>query len=151
MKTPPPATPPNLPDHCNCGPLPWFELMLPRQLEIIYEINRRFLDGVRARHPGDDVLIARVRLIEEGKPKKIRLAHVAMADSHSAKGPAQLLKQNVVPDSQAHAQLGELFVDQAPWSRKAVLNTAASGRFSSDRIIAEYAKEIWLAEPCPIN
>src|SRR4030095_15689517 len=49
--------------------------------------------------------------------------------------------------SQAHARLGELYADQEGWSRKAILNIAASGKFSSDRTIAEYAKEIWHAEP----
>jgi starch phosphorylase len=48
----------------------------------------------------------------------------------------------------AHARLGALYGDQEDWSRKAILNIAASGGFSSDRTIAEYAKEIWHAEPC---
>jgi len=43
--------------------------------------------------------------------------------------------------------LGELYVDPDAWTRKAILNIAASGRFSSDRTIAEYAREIWNAEP----
>jgi starch phosphorylase len=47
----------------------------------------------------------------------------------------------------AHQRLGELYADQAAWTRKVILNLAASGRFSSDRTIAEYAKEIWNAEP----
>ena len=59
-----------LPEALEKWPLPWFEMMLPRQLEIIYEINRRFLDDVRARFPGDDGRVARVSLIEEGEPKK---------------------------------------------------------------------------------
>jgi starch phosphorylase len=53
--------------------------------------------------------------------------------------------------SEAHLQLGKLYADQDQWSRKAVLNIAASGKFSSDRTIAEYAKEIWRAEPCPVG
>jgi starch phosphorylase len=53
--------------------------------------------------------------------------------------------------SEAHARLGELYADQEAWSSKAILNIAASGRFSSDRTIAEYAREIWTAEPCPID
>ena len=51
--------------------------------------------------------------------------------------------------SEAHARLGELYADQEGWSRKAILNIAASGRFSSDRTIAEYARDIWHVEPCP--
>jgi glycogen phosphorylase len=51
----------------------------------------------------------------------------------------------------AHARLGKLYADPEGWSRKAILNIAASGKFSSDRTIAEYAKEIWRAEPCPVE
>src|SRR5208283_5322126 len=53
--------------------------------------------------------------------------------------------------SEAHARLGELYADPESWSRKAILNIAASGKFSSDRTIAEYAKEIWQAAPCPVE
>jgi glycogen phosphorylase len=91
-----------LPEALEKWPLPWFEMVLPRQLEIIYEINRRFLDGVRTRFPGDDGRLARVSLIEEGQPKKVRMAHLAIVGSHSTNGVAaihsELLKQTVVPD-----------------------------------------------------
>jgi starch phosphorylase len=53
--------------------------------------------------------------------------------------------------SEAHARLGELYGDQESWSRKAILNIAASGRFSSDRSIADYAREIWHADRCPVD
>jgi starch phosphorylase len=91
-----------LPEALEKWPLPWFETMLPRQLEIIYEINRRFLDVVRAKSPGDDARLARVSLIEEGAPKKIRMAYMAIVGSHSTNGVAaihsELLKKTVVPD-----------------------------------------------------
>jgi starch phosphorylase len=91
-----------LPEALEKWPLPWFETMLPRQLEIIYEINRRFLDVVRAKFPGDDARLARVSLIEEGAPKKIRMAYMAIVGSHSTNGVAaihsELLKKTVVPD-----------------------------------------------------
>jgi starch phosphorylase len=91
-----------LPEALEKWPLPWFEMLLPRQLEIIYEINRRFLDDVRAGFPGDEERVARVSLIEEGQPRKIRMAHLAIVGSHSTNGVAaihsQLLKQTVVPD-----------------------------------------------------
>src|SRR4029453_12349336 len=78
------------------------EMLLPRQLEIIYEINRRFLDDVRARFPGDEDRVARVSLIEESDPKKVRMAHLAIVGSHSTNGVAaihtELLKRTVVPD-----------------------------------------------------
>jgi starch phosphorylase len=53
--------------------------------------------------------------------------------------------------SESHTRLGELYGDQESWSRKAVLNIAASGKFSSDRTIDEYAKEIWRAGRCPVE
>ncbi len=91
-----------LPEALEKWPLPWFEAMLPRQLEIIYEINRRFLDDVRAKYPGDDAFVARVSLIEEGETKKVRMAHLAIVGSHSTNGVAtihtDLLKKTVVPD-----------------------------------------------------
>jgi glucan phosphorylase len=53
--------------------------------------------------------------------------------------------------SDAHERLGQLYADQEEWSRKAILNIAASGKFSSDRTIAEYVSDIWQAEACPIE
>ena len=91
-----------LPEALEKWPLPWFEMVLPRQLEIIYEINRRFLDDVRTRSHGEDGRVARVSLIEEGQPKQIRMAHLAIVGSHSTNGVAaihsELLTRTVVPD-----------------------------------------------------
>ncbi len=91
-----------LPEALEKWPLPWFEIMLPRQLEIVYEINRRLLDDVRTRFPGDDGRVGRVSLIEEGQSKQIRMAHLAMVGSHSTNGVAalhsELLTRTVVPD-----------------------------------------------------
>jgi len=53
--------------------------------------------------------------------------------------------------AEAHARAGELYRQPGAWARKVILNIAASGRFSSDRTIAEYARDIWGAEPCPID
>src|SRR5713101_3032559 len=52
---------------------------------------------------------------------------------------------------QAHERLGELYADPDAWTRKAILNVAGSGKFSSDRTIAEYAAGIWNVEPCPVT
>jgi starch phosphorylase len=53
--------------------------------------------------------------------------------------------------AQAHQRLGELYADQVAWPRKVILNIATSGKFLSDCTIAEYAKEIWNAKPCPVT
>ena len=53
--------------------------------------------------------------------------------------------------AQAHQRLGKLYADQVAWTRKVLLNLAASGRFSSDRTNDEHAKEIWNAKPCPVT
>ena len=91
-----------LPEALERWPVTWFESFLPRHLEIICEINRRFLDDVRARYPGDDGRVARVSLIEEGPVRQVRMANLAIVGSHSTNGVAalhsELLKQRVVPD-----------------------------------------------------
>jgi glycogen phosphorylase len=83
-------------------PLPLFAKLLPRHLEIIHEINRRFLEEVRARHPGDDQLLRRLSLIDETGDKYVRMAHLACAGSHAINGVAalhtELLKQTVLGD-----------------------------------------------------
>jgi starch phosphorylase len=83
-------------------PVPLFGKSLPRHLEIIYEINRRFLDGIRQRHPGDDQLLRRLSLIDETGDKYVRMAHLASVGSHAINGVAalhsDLLKQTVLRD-----------------------------------------------------
>ena len=83
-------------------PVPLFGKSLPRHLEIIYEINRRFLDDVRQRHPGDDELLRRLSLIDETGDKYVRMAHLAGVGSHAINGVAalhsELLKQTVLRD-----------------------------------------------------
>jgi starch phosphorylase len=99
-----------LPEALEKWPLPWFAALLPRQLEIIYEINRRFLDQVRTRFPGDDGRAARVSLIEEGGVRKIRMANLAIVGTHSTNGVAaihsELLRKTTVKD------LAEMFPER---------------------------------------
>jgi starch phosphorylase len=79
-----------------------FREVLPRHLEIIYEINRRFLDEVRARFPGDEARVARLSLIGEEGEKRVRMAHLATVGSHAVNGVAalhtELLKASVLKD-----------------------------------------------------
>ena len=99
-----------LPEALEKWPLQWFEMLLPRQLEIIYEINRRLLDSVRTRFPGDEGRVQRVSLIEEGPTKHVRMANLAIVGSHSTNGVAaihsELLRRNTVKD------LAEMFPER---------------------------------------
>ncbi len=79
-----------LPEALERWPVSWFEDILPRHLEIIYEINRRFLDTVRQRYPGDNGRVARMSLIEEGAQKRVRMANLAIVGSHSTNGVAAI-------------------------------------------------------------
>lgn len=91
-----------LPEALETWGLPLFQSLLPRPLEIIYEINRRFLDEVRQRYPGDEARIARMSLIDERGEKKVRMAHLSTVGSHAVNGVAALhsalLKQTVLRD-----------------------------------------------------
>jgi starch phosphorylase len=83
-------------------PLQLFARLLPRHLEIIYEINRRFLNDLRQRYPNDDQLLRRLSLIDEAGGKYIRMAHLASVGSHAINGVAalhtELLKRTVLRD-----------------------------------------------------
>jgi starch phosphorylase len=79
-----------LPEALEKWPLAWFQMLLPRQLEILYEINRRLLDEVRARFPGDETRVSRVSVIEERREKHVRMAHLAVVGSHSTNGVAEI-------------------------------------------------------------
>jgi starch phosphorylase len=79
-----------LPEALEKWPLKWFEMMLPRHLEIIFEINRRLLDEVRSRFPGEEGRVERVSLVEEGAERKIRMANLAIVGSHSTNGVAAI-------------------------------------------------------------
>ncbi len=91
-----------LPEALERWPVELFEVLIPRHLEIIYEINRRFLDDVRRDYPGDEARVQRMSLIEEGPVRKVRMAHLAVVGSHSTNGVAaihsQLLTTRVLPD-----------------------------------------------------
>jgi glycogen phosphorylase len=79
-----------------------FGSLLPRHLEIIYEINSRFLSDVKTWYPGDEDLLTRLSLIEEGAEKQVRMAHLACVGSHAVNGVAalhtELLKEDVLKD-----------------------------------------------------
>jgi glycogen phosphorylase len=91
-----------LPEALEKWSLDIFGGLLPRHLEIIYEINRRFLDQVRLCYPGDNGKLARMSLIDEGGPRYVRMANLASVGSHAINGVAalhsELLKETVLRD-----------------------------------------------------
>ncbi len=99
-----------LPEALEKWPVEWFEMVIPRHLEIIFEINRRLLDDVRTRFPGDEGRVERISLIEEGPQKHVRMANLAIVGSHSTNGVAaihsQLLRTTTVKD------LAEMFPER---------------------------------------
>ena len=91
-----------LPEALEQWSVPVLERVLPRHLEIIYEINHHFLEEVRRRHPGDSDRARRMSLIEESGEKSVRMANLAIVGSHSVNGVAklhtELLKTSLLPD-----------------------------------------------------
>ena len=112
-----------LPEALERWPLPLFGSLLPRHLEIIYEINQRFLDQVRLRFPGDEARVARMSLIDEQGPRFVRMANLAVVGSHSVNGVAKLhtdlLKSGVLRD----------FVEFSPEKFTNVTNGVTPRRF----------------------
>ncbi len=91
-----------LPEALERWPVSLFGSLLPRHLEIIYEINARFLREVRERFPGDEARVTRMSLIDEHDQKYVRMAYLACVGSHKVNGVAalhtQLLKQELFRD-----------------------------------------------------
>ena len=91
-----------LPEALEKWPVTLFGSTLPRHLEIVYEINRRFLGEVRLRYPGDEDRVRRLSLIDESGDRSVRMAHLACVGSHAINGVAalhsELLKRDVLRD-----------------------------------------------------
>jgi starch phosphorylase len=79
-----------LPEALETWPVALFESMLPRHLMIIFEMNRRFLEDVRQRFPGDEALARRVSMIDEDHGRRVRMAHIAFVGSHRVNGVARI-------------------------------------------------------------
>ncbi len=91
-----------LPEALEKWPVDLIDQMLPRHLQIIFEINRRFLDQVKGTWPGNGGRARRMSIIAEGEEKQIRMANLAIIGSHSVNGVAEvhtdLVKNRLVPD-----------------------------------------------------
>lgn len=91
-----------LPEALEKWPVEFFEKLLPRHLQIIYELNRRFLDSVVQLFPQEPERVSRMSIVEEGETKQIRMAHLATIGSHCINGVSELhsnlLKNNLLRD-----------------------------------------------------
>ncbi len=91
-----------MPEALERWPVAMFERMLPRHLQIIYEINRRFLREVQLFDPGNEARLERMSIIQEEPTREIRMAHLATVGSHSVNGVAalhsELIKSQLLPD-----------------------------------------------------
>jgi starch phosphorylase len=133
-----------LPEALEKWPVSLFAQLLPRHLEIIYQINFRFLEEVRAKFPGDEARVARMSLIEESGPRYVRMANLATVGSHHVNGVArlhsELLKQTVLRD----------FADMWPEKFCNVTNGVTPRRFVAvsnpplTRLITEKIGDRWL-------
>ncbi|MGH7796559.1 MAG: glycogen/starch/alpha-glucan phosphorylase, partial [Candidatus Binatia bacterium] len=141
-------------------PLALFGELLPRHLEIIYEINRRFLDELRLRYPGDDQFLRRLSLIDESGEKYVRMAHLASAGSHAINGVAalhtELLKQTVLRDFYTVAPEKFLNVTNGVTPRRWIVlsNPKLSALVTSkigDRWISDLEEELERIEPFAVD
>ena len=135
-----------LPEALETWPVWFFELILPRHLQIIYDINDRFLDEVLARFPGDPARLERISLIEEHGERRIRMAHLAIVGSHSVNGVAalhtEILKNELFRDF--HEMYPERFnnktngITQRRWLKQANIPLSA--------LIGEFLGEGWTTD-----
>ena len=91
-----------MPEALETWPVALFERVLPRHLQIIYEINQRFLRAVMQRYPNDTELLRRMSIIDDGADQRVRMAHLAIVGSHKVNGVAeihtQLMKATIFAD-----------------------------------------------------
>jgi glycogen phosphorylase len=141
-------------------PLPLFARLLPRHLEIIYEINRRFLDHLRLHYPNDDQLLRRLSLIDEAGDRYVRMAHLASVGSHAINGVAalhtELLKQTVLGDFYRVAPEKFFNITNGVTPRRwiALSNPKLSvliSRHIGDRWIANLEDELGRLEPLAVD
>jgi starch phosphorylase len=135
-----------LPEALEKWPLPLFASVLPRHLEIIYEINRRFLDEVRIKFPGDEGKVMRMSVIDENGEKFVRMANLAVIGSHAVNGVAELHSELV------KSQLFPDFYAMSPDSFHNVTNGVTPRRFVAlsnpglTKLIDEQIGEGWLSD-----
>ncbi|HKP59067.1 MAG TPA: glycogen/starch/alpha-glucan phosphorylase [Polyangiales bacterium] len=135
-----------LPEALETWNLPLFRSVLPRHLELIYEINRRFLVNVRAQYPGDEERVQRLSLIDEHGERAVRMANIACVGSHAINGVAelhtQLLRETVLRD----------FAEIYPERFCNVTNGVTPRRFvalanpSMTRLVSDAIGDAWISD-----
>jgi len=134
-----------LPEALEKWSLKLFESLLPRHLEIIYEINSRFLQVVRMKYPGDDQVLRKLSIIDEAGNKSVRMAHLATVGSHHVNGVAalhsDLITKNLMPE----------FYDLWPHKFTNVTNGVTPRRWLADsnpalaEVLNEYVGTDWIS------
>ena len=133
-----------LPEALEKWDLKLFKTLLPRHMEIIYEINRRFLQVVRLHYPGDESILEKMSIIDEIGSKSIRMAHLATVGSHHVNGVAALHSELV------KTQLMPEFYDLWPHKFTNVTNGVTPRRWvascnpSLTEVLNEYVGEDWI-------
>jgi len=136
-----------LPEALEKWPVDLFGDLFPRHMEIIYEINRRFLDEVRKKYPGDDARAARMSIIDETGGRYVRMAHLAGIGSHAINGVAELhtrlLKEDVLRDF--YEMMPEKFSNKTNGVTPRRFMLASNPGLSS--LISEKIGEAWVSRP----
>ena len=134
-----------LPEALEKWDLKLFKTLLPRHMEIIYEINRRFLQIVRLHYPGDESMLENMSIIDERGNKAVRMAHLATVGSHHVNGVAALHSELV------KSQLMPEFYDLWPHKFTNVTNGVTPRRWvascnpSLTQVLDEYVGEDWIS------
>ncbi len=135
-----------LPEALEKWPVDLMDKVLPRHLQLIYEINRRFLRQVEDRYPGQPERLQRMSLIEESEPRQVRMAQLAIVGSHSINGVAalhsDLVKRKLVPD------FGELWPERFNNKTNGVTHRRwlASANPGLGDLITECVGEGWISD-----
>jgi len=133
-----------LPEALEKWDLKLFKTLLPRHMEIIYEINRRFLQVVRLHYPGDEYMLEKMSIIDESGNKAVRMAHLATVGSHHVNGVAALHSELV------KTQLMPEFYELWPHKFTNVTNGVTPRRWVAScnpalsEVLDEYAGEDWI-------
>jgi Carbohydrate phosphorylase len=123
-----------LPEALEKCPVHLLERLIPRHLEIIYQINRRFLDGVRRRFPGDENRVRRMSLVKEQPVRSVCMAHLAVVGSHSTNGVAKIHSEWL--RSRALKDFAEMFPERFSNKTNGV-SGRRHGRRAADKGIAD--------------